>query len=74
MSYDGVVVGGRVEFAGPVPLPDGTPVRVEPVPADDATVIPPLRERLRNVIGKATGLPADAAANHDRYIREGLGT
>jgi hypothetical protein len=69
MGYDGVVVGGRVEVAGPVPLPDGTPVRVEPV-APPTAVIPPLRERLKNVIGKATGLPADAATDHDRYIRE----
>lgn len=73
MSFAGVMVDGRVEFADPVPLPNGTPVRVEPaaVPqADMPAVVPPLRERLKNVIGKAVGLPTDAAAGHDRYIRE----
>ena len=65
MPFDGVMVGGRVEFAGPAPLPDGTAVRVEPAAAPAP---PTLFEQLRHVIGKATDLPADAAANHDHYL------
>jgi hypothetical protein len=62
MGYDGVVVGGRVEVAGPVPLPDGTPVRVEPVAP------PTLFDQLQHLIGRATGLPPDASVNHDHYL------
>jgi hypothetical protein len=29
---------------------------------------PSLYERLRRVVGKAKGLPPDAAANHDHYL------
>lgn len=36
MSFQGHVEKGRVVLAQPLPLPDGTPVRVEPVAATPA--------------------------------------
>ena len=76
MSFQGHVQNGVVVFDEPVTLPEGTAVRVEALgasmgdarqpPADGQ--IPPLAERLRNVIGKAVGLPEDAARHHDHYL------
>ena len=43
-------------------LPDGTEVRVEPLPAK------PLSERLSDVIGIVQGGPPDLAENHDHYL------
>ena len=72
MSFDGVMRDGKVVFDGPAPLPDGTPVRVEPVaaprPDPPAGPIPPLSERLKNVRGKAVGLPEDLSVNLDHYL------
>lgn len=36
MQLEGVIVNGRVELAAPADLPDGTRVRVEPIPAASA--------------------------------------
>lgn len=66
MSFTGHIADGRVVFDGPVSLPDGTPVRIEPI--EPATRTPSLLERLGDVVGKATGLPADAATNVDHYL------
>jgi hypothetical protein len=62
MSYIGKVAKGNVVLPPGVKLPEGTPVRVEPVPQE------PLAKRLKNVIGSVEGLPRDFAANHDYYI------
>lgn len=75
MLYEGTVKGGVVVLAGD-PLPDGTRVRVEPLPADAATPIdatapasePTLGQRLMKFAGRARGLPPDAARNHDHYL------
>lgn len=75
MLYEGTVKGGVVVLAGD-PLPDGTRVRVEPLPADVATPIdaaapasePTLGQRLMKFAGRARGLPPDAARNHDHYL------
>jgi hypothetical protein len=56
---------GLVGIDDQVPLPDGTPVLVEPVPSEKRRK---LAERFKDVIGCISDLPADMAENHDRYI------
>lgn len=64
MTYRGQVAGGVVVLDKPVSLPEGTLVNVEPLPAQPTT----LAERFKDVIGKAAGLPEDAAENVDHYL------
>ena len=77
MTVRGKVKNGKVLLDDPRALPDGTEVEVRPAKKPKAiktrkpkTKIPrrSLAERLANVIGKATGLPPDAAVNHDHYL------
>jgi len=70
MTLEGRIENGRVVFDGPVPLPDGTPVRVEPLPKTEAapTRVPNLLEQLRNVVGAIHDWPEDLAVNHDHYL------
>src|SRR5262245_58938828 len=69
MSYPGIVQNGVIVLDGGAVLPDGTPVRVEPVhgdsnpPADQAW-----QDELLKLAGTATGLPSDLARNHDHYL------
>jgi len=65
MEYQGHVAGGVVVLDNGANLPEGTVVRVEPVQAPQPMT---LYERFKNVIGKATDLPEDMAAQHDHYI------
>jgi len=71
MNFTGHIANGQVVLDQPIGLPDGTPVRVEPVgspaTAPDAPG-PTLLERLGDVVGKAAGLPEDAAQNVDHYL------
>jgi hypothetical protein len=62
MSFVGVVSKGAVVLPPDANLPDGTEVRVEPLPAK------PLSERLSDVIGIVHGGPPDLAENHDHYL------
>ena len=62
MSFVGVVSKGTVVLPPDANLPDGTEVRVEPLPAK------PLSERLSDVIGIVPGSPPDLAENHDHYL------
>lgn len=68
MSVTGHVQNGVVVLDTPNVLPEGTPVKVEPI----AAAIPPktrsLLDRLGDVVGKAEGLPADASQNVDHYL------
>ena len=80
MQLEGVIVNGRVELDAPAELPEGTRVRVEPIPAETP---PPensegpkpekpltsLNRFLLSLAGTAKGLPPDMAENHDHYIR-----
>ncbi len=67
MTYKGTVKGGVVVLEGSVKLPDGATVQVDLLEeADDGG--PSLLERLASVVGKAKGLPADAARNIDRDL------
>ena len=65
MTYKGKVKGGVVVLEPGARLEEGADVvveQVEPAPAKS------LADRLRPVIGKAKGLPADAARNIDRDL------
>jgi len=70
MSLVGRIHEGAVVFEQPVPLAEGTRVRVEPmsnavqIPADAASLL----EKLGDVVGAIDDLPADLAAQHDHYL------
>lgn len=53
-------------------LPEGAEVRVEVVASAceirSEQTLPTLFEQLKDVIGKAQGLPSDLAAQHDHYL------
>jgi hypothetical protein len=76
MTVRGVIKKGKVLLNTPCVLPDGTEVEVRPVKKSRKPAKPPgskkrprsLAERLRNVIGKANGLPPDASLNVDHYL------
>ena len=69
MTYRGKVKGGVVVLEDNARLPDGASVRVDLLDeqAGDENG-PSLFERLEPVIGKAKGLPPDAASNVDRDL------
>ncbi len=71
MVYEGTIQNGVVIFSAAVPLPDGTPVRVEPVVAHtakkgvgDADIDPVFR--MGELAGDA-GVP-DLSVNIDHYL------
>jgi hypothetical protein len=76
MTVRGKIKNGKVILDNPRALPDGTEVVVRPArkrkpaakPKKAKTRPKSLAERLRNVAGKATGLPPDASVNHDYYL------
>ncbi len=65
MTYTGRVKNGVVVLDDGASLAEGTKVRVEVAESKD---IPTLAEQLKDVIGKAKGLPSDFAKNHDHYL------
>jgi predicted DNA-binding antitoxin AbrB/MazE fold protein len=71
MSFTGHVQNGVIVLDDPVTLPEGTEVEVA---VRDATADsrPSLWDRLKDVVGKADGLPADASARVDHYLTHGL--
>jgi hypothetical protein len=76
MTARGKIRNGKVILDDPNALPDGTEVEVrrakkrKPTAKERKPKVRPrtLAERLANVVGKATGLPADASVNHDHYL------
>ena len=74
MTYRGQVRNGVVVFDGSAPLADGTIVEVAPAqpagqaPATEAGGEPSWGDVLKDVIGKAEGLPSDMARNHNHYL------
>lgn len=73
MVYRGHVKGGVVIVESPAVLPEGAEVRVEVVPADSEGPLldeqgQTLGQKLMKYAGRATGLPEDAALNHDHYL------
>ncbi len=76
MLYKGHVEDGTVVLDEPAGLPEGALVTVSlvvPEHTTEKTLPPPLAERLASVIGKAEGVPADWAEEHDKYLSEGHG-
>lgn len=67
MSLTGHVRNGVVVLDEPVTLPEGTPVEIA-VRDSASDARPSLWDRLKNVVGKAVGLPADASAQIDHYL------
>ncbi len=66
-TYNGQVQNGVVVFdEGTPPLPEGTRVRVEAAELKDA--VADLSRILLEFAGKAQGLPADLAEQHDHYL------
>ena len=71
--YRGHVKNGVVVLDDVVTLPEGLSVNVEcvageTVPAARHEGGETLGQKLLKHVGKATGLPADAARNHDHYL------
>lgn len=65
MVVHGIVRNGVVVFGKEVALPEGTEVRVEVITSDSMRT---LAERFAGIVGTATDLPEDLAAQHDHYI------
>ncbi len=71
MVYKGHVKNGTIVLDEPVTLPEGVAVRIELAEAADTAdedTGPSFTERFARFIGKAEGLPEDAAENHDHYL------
>jgi hypothetical protein len=64
MHLEGHITGGVVVLDDATSLPEGTRVRIEPIPP----ALPTYADKFKNVIGKASSLPEDMAAQHDHYI------
>jgi hypothetical protein len=72
MTFTGQVVDGQVILSDPLPLPNGTTVKVEAIVAEPQTRPVADRsgamlDRYRSVVGKID-LPVDAAEQHDHYL------
>lgn len=65
MQYEGHVAGGVIVLDDNANLAEGTRVRIVPITTQEPRT---LAEKFQNVIGKASGLPDDMAAEHDHYI------
>ena len=67
MSITAIVENGTIKL--PVHIPDGTRVEIT-VPAEtrQQNDHPTVFDSLREIIGKAEGLPQDFAAEHDHYL------
>lgn len=66
MIYRGRFTGGVVVLDGPVDLPEGTVVQIEPLPSPAAERT--LAQQFADVIGSVPDLPKDMAARHDLYL------
>jgi hypothetical protein len=72
MLLSGHVENGHIILDTPVVLPDGTQVTVAVQSNGTQELsnepLPSLFDRLQSVVGKAKGLSADLAINHDHYL------
>ena len=73
MTYKGYVKNGVIVLDEPAGLKDGDRVSVRPLRTRVRTTRKGRRpatlyERLKSGVGKAKGLPPDAAVNHDHYL------
>jgi hypothetical protein len=58
---------GHIEN-GPVDIPDGTSVAVEPLNSEKEAQYESLREGLLRLAGTIDDLPPDFSTNHDHYL------
>ena len=74
MLFTGPVLNGTGVFDQPLPLPEGTVVEIvlREIASSEAPIGPTLWDRLKDVVGKADGLPADASVRTDHYLTHGL--
>ncbi|MGO8690371.1 MAG: hypothetical protein ACLQLG_12120 [Thermoguttaceae bacterium] len=72
MVYRGHVENSLIRLDHSAMLPEGVAVEVrllaEPSAREEQEEIPSLYDRLKDVVGKAEGLPPDLAENHDHYL------
>ena len=70
MSLEGRIHDGTVVFNEPVPLAEGTRVRVEPLPpvVSEPKDQRSLLDQLGDVVGAVDDLPEDLALQHDHYL------
>jgi hypothetical protein len=71
MTYLGHYQNGVIVLDNGATIPEGARVRVElvaPLTENEQRQQPSLFERYKSFIGKAEGLPADLAAQHDHYL------
>lgn len=71
MTISGHVENGMIVLDQPVPLVDGTKVRVEVVSGTTEGAsgeAPTLLERYSSIVGVVDDLPEDFARNHDHYL------
>ena len=65
MSFTATVENGAIKLPPDVVLPNGTEVRIEPVPAKDPETF---GEAFKEFIGIVKDGPGDRADNHDHYL------
>lgn len=68
MVYKGHIENGVAIIDDQATLRDGTPVLIEILSEDTQIGRKSVAERLQSIIGKAEGLPEDAAENLDHYL------
>ena len=72
MVYRGHVENGVIRLEDAPALPEGVEVEVrlltKDVPEGEARNVPNVCEALKDFVGKAEGLPADASINLDHYL------
>ena len=67
MSITAIVENGTIKL--PMPVPDGTRVEITlPTESDAEEDGLTLYDTLKEIIGKAEGLPPDFSAEHDHYL------
>jgi len=64
MSFTGTVEHGMVKLPPEMALPDGTQVRIEPLPGSRRNLV----DKLRAMAQSMPDMPADWAAQHDHYL------
>jgi hypothetical protein len=70
MVYQGTIQNGVVVFSDPVPLPDGTTVKVVSAMTDDAVTLPDIEDDPLYNIGELAvdmGI-SDLSSNIDHYL------
>jgi hypothetical protein len=70
MVYDGTITNGTIVLENGAQIPEGTRVKVI-VPTESPAAPPadePTMKWMLKYAGKAVGLPADMAAQHDHYL------